>query len=591
MIWHGPATAVENSPAPGLAEDVGRLEQLGGRYRAAGDAAGLAAVEKKLADVKTDRPAALVTLGRLLHYEGKDAEAAAALEQALALRPNDFDIERELGPVYNTLGQYEKAALLMEKALKQRPQEYRLRVELATCYRRMGRLEQAKEAFARAKSLNSREAEAYIKQGYTYLDSGQYAQGKQEFEALIAVDTANPLGYHHLGTYFFKQHQFHEAEEYYRKAAQMLEADPLHDSLDLVHALTNLGAILKAQRKFAEAEVVFRKGLEKAGFSPHQRVALLLYLGELFIDEGKPAVAEQFYKEAEAVCAPALYDGARVQWVGAISRLGLLYVESGRKPEAEALADRIGKLEDRLSIEEYSIDHLLPLGEFYAALGQSANAAALLRRIVSARGLSAHPLMVQAETALAGLYQSQGRLVEAERLFKQVLAACESGLGCPYQVLPAATALGDIYVAQERKPEAGALTGQLERAYASVPVNAESIGVVLWIARLYLKLGDSSKAEAPLLRILAARGTLPADPVMAEAEAMLAGLYEAQGQWEKLEALYLEEIEAFKGHGDKAKAAGTLARLTAVYEEEGKAAEAAAARRQAEALRAQSGKS
>ena len=58
-----------------------------------------------------------------------------------------------------------------------------------------------------------------------------------------------------------------------------------------------------------------------------------------------------------------------------------------------------------------------------------------------------------------------------------------------------------------------------------------------------------------------------------------------------MEALYLREIEAFKSHGDKAQAAGTLARLAAVYEEEGKDVTAAAARRQAEALRAQGGKS
>ena len=139
LIWHGPLSAAENVSAPELAEDAGRLEHLGERYRAAGDAAGLATVEKKLAGMKADRPSALLALGRLLRHEEKDAEAAQVLEQALALKPEDSETERELGPVYSNLGQYEKAARVMNDALRQRPQDYGMTVDLARCYARMGR--------------------------------------------------------------------------------------------------------------------------------------------------------------------------------------------------------------------------------------------------------------------------------------------------------------------------------------------------------------------------------------------------------------------------------------------------------------------
>ena len=63
VCWH-PLSAAENMPAPVLAEDtVLRLAEQGERYRATGDAAGLAAVEEKLAGVEADRPAALLALG------------------------------------------------------------------------------------------------------------------------------------------------------------------------------------------------------------------------------------------------------------------------------------------------------------------------------------------------------------------------------------------------------------------------------------------------------------------------------------------------------------------------------------------------
>ncbi len=603
LIWFGaptllscclPLSAAENVSAPELIEDAGRLEQLGERYRAAGDAAGLAAVEKKLAGMKINRPAALLALGALLNSEGRYAERVSILEEALALKPGDFKAQLDLGVAYREQGQYEKAALLMEKAIKQRPQEYVLTIDLAKCYMRMGRFEQAKSAFAQAKRINSKEARAYIALGYAYLDGGQDAQAKQEFEALIAVDTANPLGYHHLGAYFFKRHQYHEAEEYYRKAVQMLEAKPLHDSFDdRDHALKNLGVILREQGKLAEAEAVYRTALNQPLSNIQRRSEVLTELGIVVQLQGKPAAAEQLFKQAMAACEPGFECSLRA-WSKAAIRLGVLYDVQGRNSEAEAVAERIGKSYDGRPINEETIDEIMQLGELYKDLGQNIKAEAALRRIVSAHGLSANLFMVRAEVALAWLNKKQGRLAEAERLFKQVLATCEPGSGCSYQDgIDAVAALGDIYIAQDRMPEAKALAERLEKVYGSIPVDEGSIEALLEIAKLYFfKLGDSSRAEALLRRMLAARGALPADDqAMAKAEVTLAGLYEGQWRWGELEDLYLKAIEVFKGHGDRRPEADALARLAAVYEKEGKGPEAAAARRQAEALRAQGGKS
>jgi len=156
LVLCRPLSAAGNVPVPEMTDDVGRLAEQGERCRAAGDAAGLAAVEKKLADIKTDRPAALLALGRLLNSDEEFAEAAQVLEQALALKPDCFEAEKELGSIYEDLGNDAKAALIMEKALQQQPQEYGLTVALAKCYARMGRLEQAKAAFLNAMAGLSR---------------------------------------------------------------------------------------------------------------------------------------------------------------------------------------------------------------------------------------------------------------------------------------------------------------------------------------------------------------------------------------------------------------------------------------------------
>ena len=289
LFWSRPVSAAENAPAPDLA------------------------------GMKAGRSEAPPALGRLSH-EGQDAEAAAALEQALASKPDDFEVEKELGPIYNRLGQYDKAARILEKALKQRPQVYFLTVELAKSYARMGRLESAKAAFARAKAINGKEASAYIEQGYAYLNSGHDTQAKQEFEALIAVDTANSLGYHHMGTYLLRHQRYHEAEEYYRHAVRTLEAKARADPSDLGHAFWYLGGALQAQGRFAEAEAVFRKSFETVP-DVHWQTISLRCLGELADEQDKPAESEQFYKQAMAACESRL--GCwRADWADAALGLG-----------------------------------------------------------------------------------------------------------------------------------------------------------------------------------------------------------------------------------------------------------------------------
>ena len=777
--------AAEGGSAPSPANEASRLEGLGERYRASGDAAGLAAVEKKLTGLKIDRRDASLALGRLLRAEGRDAEAADVLEQAL----------------------------------KQSPKDYEFAMELGKCYLRMGRSDRAKAAFAQAKRIKGREFQAYLEQGYAYMYAGETASAQQAFERLIALEPANPLGYQHLGTYFIRHKQYRKAEEHFRQAVRLLEASPRPDPDSLGHALSWLADALRAQQRPAEAEAVYRKAVERSPITTFWRAYHWRALGELAAKQGKPAEAERAIQQALRTAA-ACESGvgcSRLEWADIVCEVGSYYAAQGRKPEAAALAERVGNAYKTVPSDEHSIRQMGELANLYIKLGDGAKAEALLRRVLAARGaLPADPFIVQAEAALAGLVLERGRWAEAEELYlkvidafktygdrssagdaldglatalgkegkvpqaaaalqqalaladepyhlerlgkrfraagdaaglaavenklaglkidrpaallalgcllqsekkyaeaavalehsltlqpddfwaqsqlgrayralgqyeqaarlmeaalrqrpaddvlagelgdcylrmgihfdelrrpreaeanfrralrrleakpgynprelrealqrlgnslrnqgqstkaeryyRQALATCEPGPGCPRQEWAgAATALGDLYVAQDRKPEAAALAGWLEQVYSGVAVDAESIAGVSWLAHLYLKLGDRPRAEAVLRRMLAARGALPVDPVMIDAEAALAGLYKAQGRRGELEELYLREVEVFKGHGDKGLAAGTLARLAAVYDEEGKGAAAAAARRQAEALRAQGGKS
>jgi len=392
FAFPGLASSAEGGPAPVPADEVSRLEELGERYYAAGDAAKLAAVKNDLAGLQTERRAALLALGRLLHAEGKDAEAADVLDNAL----------------------------------KQSPEDYAFAMELGKFYLRIGRSDRAKEAFARAKKIGGREFQAYLEQGYAYMYAGESAQAQQSFEALIAVDPANPIGYQHLGTYFARHEQFGKAEKCFRQAVRLLEASPRPDPDALGHALGWLANALNGQQKSAEAEAVFRKAVESSPIGPFWRARYWWALGTLAAEQGRADEAERSIQQALRTATACAAEGgcSRLEWADILCEVGMYYATQGRRPEAAALAERVGSAYEAVPSDAHSNRQMGELADLYVKLGDSAKAEALLRRILAERGaLPADPVIVHAEEALVRLALEKGRWAEAEELYLKMTDA------------------------------------------------------------------------------------------------------------------------------------------------------------------------
>ena len=156
----------------------------------------------------------------------------------------------------------------------------------------------------------------------------------------------------------------------------------------------------------------------------------MMLLGILFVNRDKMAEAESFLRQAMALCESRSCSPG--DWGTAACGLGLLYVNHGRKQEAESLAARLEKYYENFSIDYESIGDFMSLADIHMKLGNIPKAEALLRRIIAARGLlSADENMAGAETALAEIDRAQGRLAEAERFYREAarstrVAAMES---------------------------------------------------------------------------------------------------------------------------------------------------------------------
>ncbi|MFI5349625.1 MAG: glycosyltransferase, partial [Elusimicrobiota bacterium] len=329
----------EHDLGPEAPETGPILSRLSRIYAGAGTAAQLLDMEKRLSAVKSKGFEVWFALGTLLRAEGKSLEAEKALKKAAAFKPEDSDVVNELALVYDDMGRFEEEALFLEEKIERRPQDYYLYSRLAGAYTRLGRPADAQKTYSRARKMDGKKAAAYIDEGYFFLYSGEPVHAREAFESAIAVDSANPIGYHHMGSYLDSLRQYAEAEEYFRRALDMLEADPDASANDIFRTRVWLGEVWEAQGRHAEAEAVFRHGLEEARPGSGRQLYMLHWLAMIYVAQGKSSQAEETYKRAVAACAVRFK--CRFDLAGrALIDLGEFHLGQGRRAEAEAAAEQ-----------------------------------------------------------------------------------------------------------------------------------------------------------------------------------------------------------------------------------------------------------
>ena len=403
--------------APELGNILSRLSHI---YEMTGADERLPEMEKRLAAVKSKDFGVWFALGSLLRREGRPLEAANALKKALAFKPDEPFAEYELAKAYDDLGRFEEEAALLKKRVEKKSRDYFIYSQLAIVYTRLGRFAEAKEAFARAKKSGGKIAGAYVAEGYFYLHSGHPAQAEKAFDSAVAVDSASPVGYHHMGVYLNDKRRYPEAEKYFRRALEILEADPNAAAVDVLHARGWLGNVVEAQGRYAEAEALYLKNLEKTRPGGDFQLAMLKFLARLYVAQGKSAQAEETYKRAAAECRVRFK--CRFALGGeALIDLGQFYRGQGRRAEAEDAAERAEKFSEDAPIAQ-RFDLLRDLAALYSQLGDVSKRDALYGRLMPMRRtMPLDPDLVWVETGLAEIAAAHGRFHEAEDFYRQAM--------------------------------------------------------------------------------------------------------------------------------------------------------------------------
>ena len=187
-----------------------------------------------------------------------------------------------------------------------------------------------------------------------------------------------------VGVEAYQQGNDDEAENQFLAALQIAKNFGLEDPR-LATSLNNLASLYQAQRKYAQAELLFERALairEKSLGPEHPDLATSLNnLGSLYHNQEKYSEAKPLYWRSLAIREKALgLEHLRV--AESLSNLAVLYNNQGKYAEAEPLFKR------SLEIRETSLGpehpglatNLINLAELYRAQGKYSEAKPLLAR-------------------------------------------------------------------------------------------------------------------------------------------------------------------------------------------------------------------
>jgi predicted O-linked N-acetylglucosamine transferase (SPINDLY family) len=355
--------------------------------------------------------------------------------------------------------------------------------------------------------------------------SGRLQDAIYCYQQILASYPSHPDTLHLLGMAHFQSGQVELAAQSLRQAVQSAP-QPVF--------LSNLGTVLKAQNKLAEAEDAYRQALALAPdyAEGHFNLAVLLQ-GQQRLEE-----AAQSYRQALSLMP---------DYLAAYFNLGLLYLAQGRLGEAEAALRKAIELKPDYAEAHFNLGVLMQQQERWDE-AYSAYAGALAARPdfadayfntgVALKGLKRPEEAVQAYGQavrcrpewfdawyrLGALLQELGRDQEAESAYRQALALKP---GAP----EVCTNLGNMLAANARLEEAEILLTTAAAANPDNPYNLYNLG------NLFLQQQRYEAAE-PLYREV-----LRLEPGFSHAHFNLANLLYEQRRYEEAEAAYLHAYQ------------------------------------------------
>jgi len=258
------------------------------------------------ADVQNDLGAA-----RLQRREF--TEAIDALRRAVSLRPNFPEAHTNLGTALTSVGHIDEALQCHRKAIELRPDLAAAHFNLANALRSGGRLEEAVNSYRRALQIQPDQPEVCNNLGLALQERGHLDDAIEAFGKAVEQRPNFPQALSNLGSALNRAGHFDQAITACRRAIGLRP--------DYAEAHANLAGGLCANGEFDEAITVASQAL---AIRPDLAEAYNV-LGNAWKAKGRLDQAMDAYRRALAV---------RHEYADALSNLGIVLQDSGRLDEA-----------------------------------------------------------------------------------------------------------------------------------------------------------------------------------------------------------------------------------------------------------------
>jgi len=276
-----------------LYEQLGRLYRETEKYPAAlntfAELAALGDEEARRADLQ------IVDTYRAGHDLPHALEAA---QKALKKYPQDRDLRATQALLISDKGDPDQAASLLRALLTHSAEDFEIDLDLGQVYQQNRRYAEAEAAMAQAGQVANRDSDremVWFMLGATFEREKKYDQAEEEFKRVLAVNPKSAPVLNYYGYMLADRGvRLQEATDLVKRA---LAEDPDNGSY-----LDSLGWAYYKQDKLAEAEDTLRQAAEKV----HNDATILEHLGDVYMKRGK------------SVQALAQWDHALAEWHRAV---------------------------------------------------------------------------------------------------------------------------------------------------------------------------------------------------------------------------------------------------------------------------------
>ncbi|MET0624117.1 MAG: tetratricopeptide repeat protein [Pyrinomonadaceae bacterium] len=462
-----------------------------GQYAKARDAAGRAVA------VDARSVGARHMLGKSRFMLGEFDPAAAELEEALRLAPQDYDVAYTLGLAHLKRKRFAPAKEIYERMLAQLGDRPQLRIIFGRAYRETGFLTEAVEEFKRAVALDSRFPRAHYYLGLTYLlkdGAERLDDAAAEFRIELASNPEEYFANYYLGVICVMQRKWDESAALLRKAAAREPDNP--------DPYFHLGEALQGLNRHAEAVDVLKKSValtKELSHNEYQVTTAHYRLGQSLLKLGRQEEGERELQLAAELKSKSLArDKEKAE--AYLSEENLKEVP-GKFPELGS-----GLVADAAAPGERARGELSGGESFYAQVVAVAhNETGLLRaEQQDYRGAAAHfALASKWDPKLDGVDYNWGLAAYRAESYKEALAPLERELVARASNVQARQLLGMSYFVTENYARASELLTQVA---AERPDN---VGVNYTLALSLVKQGRKDEAQKVMERMLATGGNSP----------------------------------------------------------------------------------